>query len=320
MARLAFVVVTVVLLSATGAIGSERKRDGPIWIATGYGSVWVGTGGGSVIRIDPHTHRVVQRLDLSVTAVQGLAAAYGSVWVATGTGLLQRIDPATGHVRGIWTPDTCTARSVAVAARALWVLDFHRKRLCRIDPFRKRVSRKVWIDAGEPLTLWSDSAQLWLSVNVDPKPPFVEDQLEHVRLLALDPQTGAPLGPTIDTTGWVGFSSGFGSLWAADPIASTLTRIDPISGRAIALRSGVESTSAPVAGFGALWLPVGRTLWRLDPDSLGVIADVPVAASTVAVGSGGVWVLNTGDGRRGTVYEVDPRTNSVVGRPIPLGR
>jgi streptogramin lyase len=317
--RLIIVGVAVVMLIATGAAsGSSEKGDGPKWIVTGYGSVWVGTGDGSVIRIDPRTHRIVQRIDVSFTMVQGLAPAYGSLWVATGTGLLKRIDPATGRVRDIWTPDVCTSQSVAVAAGSVWVLDSFRKRLCRIDPARNSVIRRISIDGGEPLTLRSDSRRLWLGTNTDPKPPMVEDHLERIRLLALDPSTGLPLGPRIDTAGWVGFSAGFGSLYANDPIAGTVARMDPASGRTIALRSGLASAAAPAAGLGAIWLPVGTALRRLDPDSLASVAEVPVAADLVAVGAGGVWALDTGDGTRGTVTKVDPRTNRVVGRPIRI--
>jgi hypothetical protein len=218
-------------------------------------------------------------------------------------------------VRDIWTPNACTSQSVAVASGAVWVLDGARKRLCRIDPASNRVIRRTWIDAEEPLTLWSDSFRLWLGTNADPKPPMVEDNLEHVRQIALDPRTGASLGATIDAAGWIGFSAGFGSLWAADPVERTLARLDPASGRELVRRPGVDSTTAPAAGFGSLWLPTGRTLRRLDPCSLAVVAEVPVAASMVAVGSGAVWALSIGDG---TVTKIDPRTNQVVGRPIVI--
>jgi streptogramin lyase len=316
MARVALVCVTVVLaVGGGGASGAGQKGAGPVVIATGYGSVWVGTGAGFVVRIDPRTRRVAQRIDVSRTSVAGLVPAYGGVWVATGTGLLSRIDPRTRRVTDLWRPDVCTSTSVAVAAGAIWVLDFHHERICRIDPLRRRISRRVWIEAGRPLTLWSDGTRLWLDVEVDPKPPPVEDHLEHVRQIALDPHTGAPLGPAIDTSGWVGFSGGLGSLWAADPVARTLARIDPSNGITVALRTGVDASWAPTAGFGALWLPAGRALLRLDPASLADVAAVPVAASSVAVGSGAVWVLSMADG---TVTEVDPRTNDVVGRPIAI--
>jgi hypothetical protein len=144
---------------------------------------------------------------------------------------------------------------------------------------------------------------------------MVEDNLEHVRQVALDPATARPLGPTIDTAGFVGWSAGLGSLWAADPIAETLARIDPVSGRALALRSGIASAIASVAGFGSLWLSGGGVLQRLDPVSLAPIAEVPIAATSVAVGAGAVWVLQD-DGTRGMVTKVDPRTNRVAGRPI----
>lgn len=287
-------------------------------IATGYGDVWLGTGAGSVIRIDAQTSRIVQRIEVSFSSVQRLVAAYGSMWVATGTGLLTRIDPVTGRVHEIRARDQCTSASVAVAAGTIWVLDFHHKRLCRVDPARNRITRRLPVDQGEPLTLSvaSDPSRLWLGANMDPKPPLVEDNLEHVRLIGLDPHSGMQVGPAIDTAGWVGFSRAFGSLWAADPVAETLARIDPLSGRTIAIRLGVDAGVAPTAGFGSLWLPAGTTLQRLDPRTLATVAEIPIPASGVAVGSGAVWVLNSGDGTRGTVAKVDPRTNRVVGRPI----
>jgi streptogramin lyase len=315
MVRVLALAVVVASLTAPGASAARLKGDGPTMIATGYGSVWVGTGDGSVIRIDPRAHRIVQRIKV-YGFVHGLVPAYGSLWVATGAGLLKRIDAATGRVRDIWTADLCTSQSVAVAAGAIWVLDD--ERLCRIDPRRNRVVQRVPVETGEPLHLWSDGARLWLAVNTDPKPPMVEDHLDRVRLIALGPGKGLPLGPTIETSGWIRFSAGFGSLWATDQIARTLARIDPSNGQTVAIRSDVVSIVAPVAGFGSLWLPDGATLRRVDPQSLLVVGTVEVAGSTAAVGSGAVWVLGTADGTRGSVMQVDPRTNRVVGRPIPI--
>jgi hypothetical protein len=318
MRRATIVGLAVALLFATPpADGARRKGDGPTTIATGYGAVWVGMGDGSVVRIDPRKHRMARRIKV-YGFVRALVPAYGSMWVASGTAVLQRIDPVTGRVREIWSRDLWTVSAVAVVKGAVWVLDEAHHELRRIDPTRNGIAHRVGISSGEPLTLWADSTRLWLLVNTHPKPPMVEDNLEHVRLIALDPSTGLPLGPSIDTAGWVGFSAGFGSLWASDPIADTLTRVDPTSGRTIALRSGDDSGVAPTAGFGALWLPVGTALRRLDPNSLSALADVPVAADTVAVGAGGVWALDTGDGTGGTVTRVDPRTNRVVGRPIRI--
>lgn len=294
------------------------KGNGPTGIATGYGAVWLGTGGGSVIRIDAQTSRIVQRIEVSFSSVQRLVAAYGSMWVATGTGLLKRIDPLTGRVHEISGRDQCTSASVALVAGTIWVLDFHHKRLCRVDPARNRIIRRVSVDEGEPLTLSlaSDPSRLWLAANMEPKPAMVEDNLEQVRLIALDPHSGMQVGPAIDTAGWVGFSRAFGSLWAADPVAETLARIDPLSGRTSTLRLGVDSGVAPTGGFGSLWLPAGAALQRLDPDSLATVAEIPIRASAIAVGSGSIWVLNSGDGTRGTVTRVDPRTNRVVGGPL----
>jgi len=306
-----------VLLAGGSANGAVRKGDGPTTIATGYGSVWVGTGSGSVLRIDPRRRRVVQRIKI-YGFVHDLVPAYGSIWVSSGTAVLRRIDPATGRVREIWSRDLWTVTAVAVSAGRVWILDGAHRQLRRIDPARNRIDEKVGIPAGEPLWLWADPSHLWLQVNTDPKPPLVEDDLAHVRLIALDPVTGLPLGPAVETAGWIRFSAGFGSLWATDQIARTLARIDPPSGSTVATRSGVVSIVAPVPGFGSLLLPDGATLRRLDPESLATVAAVEAPGSAVAVGSGAVWLLGNGGGTRGTVTKVDPRTNGVVGRPIPI--
>jgi hypothetical protein len=317
---------TAALLIAVGSIcllggpasAHTLKGDGPRTIATGYGSVWVGTGSGFVVRINPRTNRVIQRIDVSSPlSVQRLVPAYGSMWVATSTSLPRRIDARTGRVRMIWARDWCTAPSIAVVAGRVWVLDGLQHRLCEIDPSRNRLRRNVQLAWKAPLHLWSDGSRLWLAVNADPKPPMVEDNLERVRQIALDPHTGSPLGPAIDTAGWTGFSAGFGSLWAMDPITRTLARFDPFAGRLIATSSGIAAGAAPVSGFGSLWLAGGERVQRFDPVTLAPVAEVPLPASMLAVGSGAVWALSS-DGTRGIVRKIDPRTNRVVGRPIAI--
>jgi len=46
------------------------------------------------------------------------------------------------------------------------------------------------------------------------------------------------------------------------------------------------------------------------------LAVIRVCGFTAAAGEGALWVLDQGDGRVGRVVAVDPRTNSVVGKPI----
>jgi streptogramin lyase len=309
--------VAGLLLAGASAKGAVRKGDGPTTIATGYGSVWVGTGSGSVLRIDPRKRRIVQRVKAH-GFVSGLVPAYGSIWVSSGTAALQRIDPASGHVTDIQSRDLWTVSAVAVSAGRVWVLDGAHRQLRRIDPARNRIAGTVEITAGEPLWLWADPVHLWLLVRADPKPPMVEDDLDQVRLIALDPGDGVPVGPAVETAGWIRFSAGFGSLWATDQVARTLARIDPSSGLTIATRLDVVSIVGPVAGFGSLWLSDGAKVRRLDPRSLATVATVDAPGSTLAVGSGAVWLLGNGDGTRGTLAKVDPRTNRVVGRPIAI--
>jgi streptogramin lyase len=313
---LAVLLAGLVFMGAS-ANGAALKGDGPTTIATGYGSVWVGTGSGSVIRIDARTRRVVQRIKVH-GFVGDLVPAYGSIWVSSGTALVHRIEPATGRVTEIWSRDLWTVTALAVSAGRVWVLDGAHRQLRRIDPARNRIDARLELPPGEPIWLWADPTHLWLHLNSNPKPPLVEDDLAHVRLVALDPADGRLAGPAIETAGWIRYSAGFGSLWATDQIARTLTRLDPSTGRAISSRSDVVSIVAPVAGFGSLWLPDGATVRRLDPRSLATVAAVDATGATLAVGSGAVWLLSTGDGTRGAVTQIDPGTNRVVGRPIPI--
>jgi virginiamycin B lyase len=74
-------------------------------------------------------------------------------------------------------------------------------------------------------------------------------------------------------------------------------------------------------GFGSLWAPIpSGELLRIDPESLAIVARIPVGAAPyrgVAIGSDAVYIPNTGDD---TISKVDPTTNTVIATfPATLG-
>jgi hypothetical protein len=110
---------------------------------------------------------------------------------------------------------------------------------------------------------------------------------------------------------------GRGMLWTTNPCEGWLVRRDADTLVATD-RLRVPRGKAPVLGFGAVWLVGGNHLLRVDPERLRVVASIRVRGTAAAAGAGAIWVLSLGDGIRGSLTKVDPRTNRVVGRPVPL--
>ena len=125
--------------------------------------------------------------------------------------------------------------------------------------------------------------------------------------------------PTVKATAKLAVSSGegriataAGSLWAVTDRKGVLTRIDPETGGAVAEVFVAAGAMSVEATKDALWVTsqdAGR-LTRINPYNTEVEDSVAVGQrpGRVAIGEGGVWVLN-GDG---TVTRVDPKTNKVV--------
>lgn len=116
-------------------------------------------------------------------------------------------------------------------------------------------------------------------------------------------------------------AAGLGSVWAISDRKGVLSRIDPDTNAPVAeiyLAAGAHSV---VLSGDALWVTSdegakGR-LTRVNPHNNEIVETIDVGPKPgrLAVGEGGVWTLNRGDG---TVTRVDPSTNKVVAT-IPVG-
>jgi streptogramin lyase len=138
-------------------------------------------------------------------------------------------------------------------------------------------------------------------------------------LVRVDLRTRAVTGlpPPVDLGGglYAGFAAGAGSLWTAFESKGVggITRVDPVSGTAVARVQLADGASGVAVGEGAAWATTvprdghGR-LVRIElrtnraERSFAVLGRSPAA---VATGAGAVWVADRG---AGALDRIDPRT------------
>ena len=131
-------------------------------------------------------------------------------------------------------------------------------------------------------------------------------------------------------------ATGVGSIWAITDRKGVLSRIDPDTNTAVAEIYVAGGATAVVFGNEALWITSacesggpprvgadgagnpfvgvacsGNRLTRVNPHTNEIVETIEVGPKPgrLAVGEGGVWTLNRGNG---TVTRVDPETNKVV--------
>jgi streptogramin lyase len=114
--------------------------------------------------------------------------------------------------------------------------------------------------------------------------------------------------------------SGFGAVWTATCGKRGVARIDPGTGEVtewVAVDVPAEGESSIGAGEGGVWAIAdgegcsGCVLVRLDPGTVEITDeyDVPVGATAVRAGLGGIWITYAADD---LVVHVDPETGQVV--------
>ena len=150
-------------------------------------------------------------------------------------------------------------------------------------------------------------------------------RIEENALGAIDSKGAKLASQTPVGNGPTAVVEGLGSVWVANSVDGTVSRVDPDREE----RPVIQVPGTPggiAAGEGAVWVTdaTGHTLSQLSADSNTVVRDdiaVGNGAGAVAVGNGAVWVGNALDG---TVSRVDPQRGvetdvvGVGGRPDAL--
>lgn len=122
---------------------------------------------------------------------------------------------------------------------------------------------------------------------------------------ALELQGGLGVqAPIADPAG--GVAAGRGAVWASDPGAGTVERIDPTTGdRVQSIRVGRDPTGLAI-GAGAVWVANSGdgTVSRIDPQTYATrTIRVGNGPGPIAFGDGKVWVANVADG---TLQGINP--------------
>jgi hypothetical protein len=286
---------------------------GPTTIAVGFGSVWVGLGSGEVVRLNARTGRETARVKGGLTEfVHGLAVGHGALWVLRGR--LTKLDPRTGTLQDVKGIGSATAFKVAVGNGAVWVADDGANAVMRVDPRRMRRAGVVRVP-GRAFGLAARGRQV-LVVSV-PKSGPVTGPGGRPYLRRVDPKTNRLSRPLVELDCDPAIALGSAAVWTTDACSGVLVRRDANTLRPIG-QIDLPTTYGITLGFGSVWLLTGDRVLRVDQKTLRVAASIAVRGTSAAVGLNNVWVLSMGDGVRGNVTRIDPRTNRIVGRSIPI--
>jgi hypothetical protein len=162
-------------------IGDVQLADNLGYVEPGFGSVWISDTHGTILRVDPRTRAVRQRIriggnDNAPGGTPSIAAGAGAVWAiaqppdASRRAVeLLRIDPQTGNVGArhvLRKPDgkPFLGTGIQILGGAPWVIGANGS--MQIDPATGAASRfvKTELPAGQPypLSTIGDDHNLWI--------------------------------------------------------------------------------------------------------------------------------------------------------------
>lgn len=252
-------------------------------VDVGFGATWVASQG-ALLRIDLGTNRVVATIPTPVSGESAsIAFGEGAVWVTSGqaNGLVYRVDPAANRVTAtIGVPGG--AFGIVVAAGTVWVTQFLPEPdpgiVARIDARSNRLLSPVEVPNMPGAIRYGQDA-IWVT--------------SRFTVSRIDPHTGAVTQP-LRRVGDVR-AVGAGALWgtyANSAADAGVQRVDPVTGQVVAT---IRIPNGVLIAFGL------GTLW--------------VAQDASSITSGGNEPDRTKPGR---LYRIDPTSNRVLGRPVPL--
>ncbi len=266
----------------TARIRLDRSFSGSLSaVGAGAGAVWV-AGQGALLRVDLRTNRVVASIPTPLTGqYAGIAFGEGAVWVTSGqaNGVVYRVDPATNHLTAaISVPGG--AFGIVVVAGTVWVTQFVPGPgvVARIDAHTNKLLSPVEVPSM-PGTIRYGLDAIWVTTSSG--------------VSRIDPRSGSvtqPLRGADDV-----MAVGAGSLWgtfATSAKDAGVQRLDPATGRVVA----------------TITIPYG-VLMRFGLGTLWVAQDAPSTSS----GAGEPAKI-----KPGKLYRIDPTSNRVLGRPVPL--
>jgi class 3 adenylate cyclase/streptogramin lyase len=256
--------------------------------------------------IDTVSHRFAQTIRVGGDPV-GVAAGEGAIWVINERdSTVTRIDPKASPAVRATKSTQGSPTGIAAGEGSTWITTGFgtisgKSELIVVDPDSDEVQPADDLPSGTNAVAAGDGF-VWvadtfrnevLKINpksyvVDPNHIRVGDQPVAIAVLEGD----AP------------------SVWVANKLADTVTRIDPSTGDTKSV--GLASAPAAIAvGSGAVWVATeDNSVTRLDlSGNTLTTVHVPAGPTSLAVGRDGVWLVCS---TARVVVRIDPRTNRVV--------
>jgi len=109
-----------------------------------------------------------------------------------------------------------------------------------------------------------------------------------------------------------GLAGGTGAVWATNPEAGEVVKIDTATGKLAGTYKVAQAATGVAAGGGSVWVvdPLASEIVRVDEESGETVAHIPLAnPAEIAFGFGSLWAIE-GVG----VTRIDAATNRVVAR------
>jgi streptogramin lyase len=256
--------------------------------------VWVAVyGSGQLVRIDPDSNRVVQRIRVARGICPVLVAA-GSVWVASDkTDVVYRVEPRRGRILARIRVSHWPAH-LASGPRNVWVSSYEHGHVTQISTRTNRMTR-VYRFPGNPSGLARIGSTLWVAFGRTGKMlarvdiathritlvPIAHDGAGFLSAIGgslwtttadsyavrVDPRTGRVLAavPIPGTPAGVAAAPD-GTVWVAEKQYSTVTRIDPASNKVIDVSGAGRGALAIVVAARDMWVTsfAGSDVWRYD--------------------------------------------------------
>jgi len=199
---------------------------------------------------------------------------------------------------------------IVYAAGRVWVT-VGKSQIAQYRPRTRTLARPPLTIPGGLALLAEGYGKVWATVH------------DRELVVAIDTSTSRPVSWASIGFGPGGIGVGEGAVWASNTESSSVSKINPASGKTMrTFDVGVVKTepSGPgpiVAAFGSVWVAdyAYGVVYRIDPATTRILATIPFAGASIdfvsgiAEADGSIWVTSSGST---AVTRIDPATNSIV--------
>jgi virginiamycin B lyase len=208
------------------------------WVLVTEDAVWAAsTKPYAVLRIDPATNKIVERIRIPAEACSGLASGFGSIWapICGKKPALVRIDAAKNAISTM-LPIAPAGPEGGIAASddSVWLVTDQNGTLVRIDPSTNSVRQKISIPHGSYNPIFSDGT-VWVT------------GIEKNVLTSVDANSGKVLESISIGPKPRFLAAGGGSIWTLNQGDGTVSRVDEKGRKLVAtIQVGIPGTGGDI--------------------------------------------------------------------------